>query len=226
MNVPRSPFVFPKWTNAVPVVLVAAVALAPLYVIPLLVYGVSPETVRTGYMPEQPVAYSHKLHAGELGIDCRYCHNTVEKTAMASIPPTQTCMNCHTNIYPNSEKLTPIQNSYATGEPVDWVRIHDVPDFVYFNHSAHINRGVACVSCHGRVDKMDKVYQAEPLTMGWCLDCHRNPAPNLRDPELVTDMDWQPDVDWDTYAETTGARLVEENDIQVSRLEDCSTCHR
>ncbi len=140
-----------------------------------------------GYAPEQPVPYSHALHAGQLGIDCRYCHNTVETAAHAAVPPTQTCMNCHAAIRKESEKLIPVRASYATGMPIPWVRVHDLPDYVYFNHSAHVRRGVGCVSCHGRVDTMEVVYQAEPLSMGWCLDCHRNPERHLRPVEFVTE---------------------------------------
>jgi len=120
-----------------------------------------------GYQPVQPVPYSHALHVGQLGIDCRYCHNTVEVAAQAAIPPTQTCMNCHAKIRAQSPKLLPVRESYATGMPVHWMRVHDLPDFVYFNHSAHVRRGVSCVECHGRVDKMEVVYQQEPLSMGW-----------------------------------------------------------
>ncbi len=126
--------------------------------------------------PTQPVPYSHALHVGQLGMDCRYCHTGVEVAAAATIPPTQTCMNCHSKVRANSEKLIPIRESYATGMPVPWIRVHDLPDYVYFDHSAHVRRGVGCVSCHGRIDTMEVVFQAEPLSMGWCLECHRNPG--------------------------------------------------
>jgi Cytochrome c7 and related cytochrome c/Class III cytochrome C family len=142
-----------------------------------------------GYQPEQPVDYSHKLHAGDLGIDCRYCHNTVEKAAFAAVPPTETCMNCHAKVRTESDKLLPVRESWATDQPVPWVRVHNLPDYVYFDHSAHLAAGVGCVSCHGRVDQMPKVTQVQPLSMSWCLDCHRNPGPNLRNPADVTKMD-------------------------------------
>ncbi|MCA9751530.1 MAG: cytochrome C [Gemmatimonadetes bacterium] len=173
-----------------------------------------------GYQPEQPVPYSHALHAGELGLDCRYCHNTVERSAFASIPPTQTCMNCHTAIWPESEKLLPVRESYSTGMPVEWVRVHDLPDFVYFNHSAHVTRGIGCVTCHGRVDQMETVYQNAPLSMAWCLDCHRAPEKNLRPVSEVTNMTWVAPKDPKAY----GAELAAAFDINPPQ--DCSTCHR
>jgi hypothetical protein len=218
---PTPHFVFPKWLDALRPVATLVLGIVPLYAIGLLFYGGSPQTTDVGYQPEQPVAYSHALHAGDLGIDCRYCHNTVEQTAHASIPPTQTCMNCHAAIYPESPKLIPIRESYSTGMPVAWIRVHDLPDYVYFNHSAHVRRGVGCVDCHGRVDKMEVVYQAERLSMGWCLDCHRNPEPHLRPLERITDLAWQPNED---EAAEMGRRLREAYNINPS--EDCSTCHR
>jgi hypothetical protein len=213
-------FVFPKWTNWLREAS-AVIALGGLVYATVLIVGVfAPETSAVGYAPEQPVPYSHALHVGELGIDCRYCHNTVEAAAHAAVPPTQTCMNCHSMIRKNSEKLTPILESYATGMPVEWIRVHDLPDHVYFNHSAHVRRGVGCVACHGRVDTMEVVYQAEPLSMGWCLDCHRNPERHLRPTEFVTQLDWVPEED----QMVLGARLRETNNINPPV--DCNTCHR
>ena len=212
--------IFPKWLDSLRPIIGAGLGLAPVYLLGVIYYGGNPTTTDVGYMPEQPVPYSHALHAGELGIDCRYCHNTVEQAAHAAIPPTETCMNCHSAIYTESEKLLPVRESYSTGLPVRWVRIHDLPDYAYFNHSAHVNRGVGCVSCHGRIDKMEEVYQAERLSMGWCLDCHRNPEPNLRPVSEVTNMAWvQPEE-----GPHSGAALREAYDINPS--EDCSTCHR
>ena len=182
--------IFPLWFDDLIKFLGAAGAFAAVYVVFLFAYGASPKTMAIGYMPEQPVPYSHALHAGELGIDCRYCHTGVESTAHASVPPSQTCMNCHTSVRTDSPKLQPIIESYQTGMPVEWVRIHDLPDYVYFNHSAHVTRGVGCVECHGRVDRMEEVYQHEMLSMGWCLKCHRNPGPRLRPKEFVTDLGW------------------------------------
>ncbi len=213
-------FQFPKWTNALRPVLGVILVLVPAYVVVLLAYGGSPRTTAVGYRPQQPVPYSHALHAGQLGIDCRYCHTTVEVAAHAAIPPTQTCMNCHAKIRSASPKLLLVRESYATGLPVPWVRVHDLPDYVYFNHSAHVRRGVGCVECHGRVDTMETVTQVHRLSMGWCLDCHRNPDRHLRPPEMVTKMDWVAPEDPAVY----GRRLREANNINPST--DCWTCHR
>ena len=200
-----------------------AVAGGALYV-PLVVgLGASPRTTDVGYQPAQPVPYSHAVHVGQLGVDCRYCHNTVEKTAFASLPPTQTCMNCHTAIKPDSPRLLAVRESYATGKPIEWIKIHDLPDYAYFNHSAHVNKGVGCVECHDRIDRMEVVYQAQPLSMGWCLDCHRSPERRLRPAEFITKMDWVPTED----PVQLGERLKRENNIRSSaELTSCSTCHR
>jgi hypothetical protein len=213
-------FEFPKWTNSLRPVLGAALVLVPAYVVVVLALGGSPQTTAVGYQPEQPVPYSHALHAGKLGIDCRYCHTTVEVAAHAAVPPTQTCMNCHAKIRAESPKLIPVRESYATGLPVPWVRVHDLPDYVYFNHSAHVRRGVGCVECHGRVDTMEVVTEVGRLSMGWCLDCHRNPEKHLRPPEMATRMDWVPPEDPEVY----GRRLRQANNINPST--DCWTCHR
>jgi hypothetical protein len=179
-----------------------------------------PRQTEVGYAPVQPVPYSHKLHAGDLGMDCRYCHTTVETAAMAAIPPTQTCMNCHERVKSQSPALAPIRESYASGKPVPWVRVHRLPDFVFFNHSAHVSVGVSCVSCHGRIDQMIEVKAVEPLNMAWCLDCHRNPAARIRPPELVTKLDWKPDRD----PQKLGRELVAAR--QISPPTHCSGCHR
>lgn len=204
-----------------------------IYVIAVLWYGAVPATTDVGYAPKQPVPFSHKLHAGQLKMDCRYCHTTVEKAAFAAIPPTKTCLNCHsakdatgqvmtTAVHSDSKKLAPVRESAATGDPVLWVKVHDLPDYVYFNHSAHVTRGVSCVSCHDRIDKMEVVYQAKELSMSWCLDCHRNPEPNLRPADLVTKLDWVPPEG--KTAEEIGKQIREERGINPST--NCSTCHR
>ncbi|RJP21898.1 MAG: cytochrome C [Candidatus Omnitrophota bacterium] len=213
-------FVFPKWSNFAAPALVIIALIVPGYALSVVYYGGSPRTTDVGYEPAQPVEYSHALHVGKLGIDCRYCHTTVESSAQASIPPTQTCMNCHKQIRAESRKLLPMKQSHATGMPIEWIRVHDLPDYVYFNHSAHVTRGVSCVSCHGRVDKMQVVYQKETLSMAWCLDCHRRPEKHLREQEFVTQLDWTPGEDPLTY----GLRIRERNNINPST--DCSTCHR
>ena len=216
----RARFVFPRWTNLARPLLAATLVAAPVYLVTLVWLGASPRTQDVGYAPRQPVPYSHALHAGELGIDCRYCHNTVESAAMAAVPPTQTCMNCHAKVRTASPKLTAVRESYATGMPVPWVKVHDLADFVYFNHSAHVVRGVGCVECHGRVDKMEVVSQVERLSMEWCLDCHRDPDAHLRPPEVVTRMDWVAPEDPAVY----GRKLREAGGIAPSV--DCWTCHR
>lgn len=211
---------FPKWSN---LALKAAPLLAGAgltYLTVVFALGASPQTTDVGYQPAQPVPYSHRLHAGQLGIDCRYCHTTVETAAFAAIPPTQTCMNCHKHIRTTSDKLLLVRESYATGFPIEWVHVHDLPGFAYFDHSAHVRRGVGCVSCHGRIDKMDVVFQDQKLSMGWCLDCHRHPERHLRPVALVTKLDWVAEED----QLVLGRRLKEENQINPST--DCSTCHR
>ncbi len=213
-------FSFPPWTNKLRALLGVASVGGLVYLVVFVYYGFSPKTVNVGYQPVQPVPYSHAIHVGKLGMDCRYCHSTVEQSAMAAVPPTATCMNCHERILTQSPKLLPVRESFASGKSIPWVRVHDLPDYVYFNHSAHVQRGVGCVSCHGRIDKMTEVYQAKPLNMGWCLECHRAPEKNLRPKELVTAMDWQPEGD----PVALGSKLREENHINPPT--DCSTCHR
>ncbi len=219
-NDPRPNVIFPKWTNAIRPLATVGILGGLVYVVVLIGYATSPDTTNIGYAPTQPVSYSHALHAGELGIDCRYCHTGVEIGAKATIPPTQTCMNCHASVKRESESLAPVMASYSTGLPVEWVRVHDLPDFVYFDHSAHVRRGVGCVSCHGRVDEMEVVTQVKTLGMGWCLDCHRDPDAVLRPKDEVTAMDWQAQGDPAEF----GARLRQEYHIQPPT--DCSTCHR
>ncbi|MCX7012491.1 MAG: cytochrome c3 family protein [Candidatus Sumerlaeota bacterium] len=214
-------FVFPRWVNRLRPALAAAVVLAPVYAVAVVYYGCSPKTTDIGYQPTQPVAYSHAMHAGDLGMDCRYCHNTVEIAPHAAVPPTQTCMNCHATLRAQSDKNIPVRESYATGMPIQWMRVHDIPNYEYFNHSAHVTRGIGCVSCHGRIDKMEVVRQEKLLTMGWCLDCHRNPEQNLRPLDAITEMDWVP-PEGDQLA--LGRRLKEEYGIRS--LTDCWVCHR
>jgi hypothetical protein len=213
-------FSFPAWIDRIRPLVGGALIVVPLYGVAILYYGGSPQTINVGFAPVQPVPYSHALHAGDLGIDCRYCHTTVEKAAHAALPPTKVCMNCHTQIAADSPKLLPVRESNASGDPVHWVRVHDLPEYVYFDHSAHVTRGVSCVSCHGRVDRMERVSQVATLSMGWCLDCHRNPDPHLRPPELVTRLDWKPNED----PLVLGKRIRTEKNIHPST--DCSTCHR
>jgi len=166
---------------------------------------------------QQPVQFSHKHHVGDDGLDCRYCHTSVETTASAGMPSTNTCMNCHKQIWAESPYLEPVRASFRTGKPIEWIRVHDLPDYVYFNHAAHVNAAVGCESCHGRVDHMVKVYQAKPLTMEWCLECHRNPTAFLRNPDNVTKMGYQPQPG-------EGDDVKKRNSVNPPT--NCSTCHR
>jgi hypothetical protein len=150
----------------------------------------SPWVTRQGQRPDQPVPFSHKHHVEGLGLQCQYCHTSVEKSSYAGIPPTKTCINCHAQIWTNAELLEPVRHSWATGESINWIRVHDLPDYVYFNHEIHVNKGIGCASCHGRVDEMPLMYQQNTLQMEWCLNCHRNPAVNLRPTSEIYNMAW------------------------------------
>ena len=150
----------------------------------------SPWVTKQGQRPDQPIPFSHKHHVEGLGLQCQYCHTQVEKAAYAGIPPTKTCMNCHSQIWTNAEMLKPVRESWATGASIDWIRVHDLPDYVYFNHEIHVNKGIGCASCHGRVDEMPLMYQQNTLQMEWCLNCHRNPAANLRPTAEIYNMAW------------------------------------
>jgi hypothetical protein len=168
----------------------------------------------------QPVPFSHKHHVTGIGIDCRYCHTAAEKSSYAGIPPTATCMNCHSQIWSDSPMLEPVRASWRTGESLEWVKVHDLGDFVYFDHSIHLTKGVGCSTCHGRVDQMPLVAKENTLLMEWCLDCHTQPEKYLRPREEVFNMEWQPPADQFEL----GRRLVQE--YQVQSLTNCSTCHR
>jgi hypothetical protein len=171
---------------------------------------------------DQPVPFSHEHHVSGLGLDCRYCHTSVEESPFAGMPPTETCMTCHSQIWTNAPMLEPVRESYRTGRAIRWTRVHDLPDFVYFNHSIHVAKGVGCQSCHGRVDRMPLMYQASTLQMEWCLECHRNPEKNLRPRDQVFNMSYRPAGD----QLEIGSRLVREYKVNVGQLTDCSICHR
>lgn len=183
----------------------------------------SPYRTNEGVVYNQPVPFSHDHHTAAMGIDCRYCHYSVETEASAGIPPTDVCMNCHKLIWDDSPMLEPVRASYRDNTPLEWNRVHDLPDFVYFDHSIHVAKGVGCVSCHGEVNKMPLIKRGASLQMSWCLDCHRNPEKNVRPPEEVFNMDWERPTGDPDY----GSKLVEEAGIQnEQRLTSCSTCHR
>jgi menaquinone reductase, multiheme cytochrome c subunit len=224
---PTSRFVFPPWANyLLPALIVAGVG-AGVYVPTLLGLGATPTATAVGYEPRQPVPYSHALHVGQLGLDCRYCHTTVDQAAFAALPPTQTCMNCHAAVKTDSPKLAPIRASYATGQPVPWKKVHDLPQYAYFNHAIHVNKGVGCVTCHGRVDKMETVRQVAPLSMAWCIECHREPEQHLRPREQVTSMTWSAEADAGKNQLELGRELKSQYHVRdATYLTGCYTCHR
>ncbi len=220
-------FHFPRWANYLfPALLIVGIGV--LTYIPLLgTLAISPDTRSVGYQPEQPIPFSHAVHAGKLQVDCRYCHSTVETAAFAAVPPTQVCLNCHASIKSDSPKLVQVRQSFESGQPISWKKVHSVPDFVYFNHSAHVNKGVACESCHGRIDEMEEVYQAKSLSMAWCLECHRAPETHLRPREFVTAMGWNPQSVTGKAQSEIGKELFTEHNVQSMQfMTSCSTCHR
>ena len=183
----------------------------------------SPYVTGADVAREQPVQFSHAHHAGALGIDCRYCHTTVEKSSFAGIPPTKTCINCHSQIWSTSPYLEPVRESWRTGKALQWNRVHDLPDFVYFNHSIHVNKGVGCSSCHGQVDQMPLIRQVSSLQMEWCIACHRAPEKFLRPKAEIYNMAWEPGSD----QLKLGSELRQQYNIRSKEvLTSCSTCHR
>jgi hypothetical protein len=219
------PPVFPPSSNflarasiAVLIILLGAAAVVGVFFYPrsALVTGV-------GDAPLQPVPFPHSLHTGTLGIDCRYCHMSVDKSSFADIPPTQTCMSCHSQVATDRAVLAPVRDSYKTGQSIAWKTVYQLPDYVYFSHDIHVNKGVACETCHGRIDEMTQTTRVTPLTMEWCLSCHTNPAQYLRPQANVFDMGYQPQGD----QLTIGAQLMQQNHIPSKELlTNCSTCHR
>ena len=182
--------------------------------------GMSPFYTNVNVAREQPVPFSHKHHVGELGLDCRYCHISVEKSSFAGIPPTQTCMTCHSQIWTNAPMLEPVRASYRNDKSISWTRVNALPDFVYFDHSIHVSKGVGCTTCHGPVGEMPLTWRAESLYMSWCLDCHRAPEKYLRPKSEVFNPNYLPPAN----QLEVGLRLVKENKVQ--KLTNCSTCHR
>ncbi|MBT61672.1 MAG: cytochrome C [Puniceicoccaceae bacterium] len=214
--------VFPKWVNTIPIKVIVAIILTVTAVVCGVTYYATPKYTRVGYAPIQPVAFSHALHAGQLDIDCRYCHTFVDRSEHSNVPAANVCMTCHSMVRKDDPMLAPVKTSYESGEPIPWVRVHKTPDYVYFNHSVHVNRGVSCVGCHGRVDEMDVVTHKESFSMSFCLDCHRNPEEHVRPPEEVYNLDWErPDTE-DFKKEAVG--FV--HDWKVNPPQSCSGCHR
>jgi len=219
--------IFPKWTNRLPLQIAVGAVLVGTALTAGVTYYITPKYSRVGYQPLQPVAFSHNIHAGQLGVDCRYCHNGVDKSWFSNVPAASTCMNCHSQVLKDDPKLALVRESFQTGKPIPWVHIHKTPDYVYFNHSVHVNRGISCVECHGQINKMDEVYHAKPFSMGFCLDCHRDPAAHVRPLDKITDLDWKPDTDPVKAAalqRKNGEKFV--HDWKVQSLQSCSTCHR
>lgn len=213
---------FPKWSNNVPRNAIIALSIVVLAIISGMTYYLTPKYSDVGYQPIQPVAFDHSLHVGQLGIDCRYCHTFVDKSSFSNIPDAATCMNCHNQILPDSPALAPIRESVASGNPVKWVKIHSMPDYVYFNHAVHVNRGVSCVECHGKVNEMSVVFRDKSLTMQFCLDCHRNPEKALRPLDKVYDLDWK--AESPEAQRKMGEKFV--HDWKVNPPVSCSGCHR
>ena len=202
--------------TAVAMVLTSGLVVAGVY------YYAMPSYTRVGFAPVQPVAFSHKQHVGQLGLDCRYCHTGVEESPVANVPTTQTCLNCHSLVKTQSPLLAEVRDSEASGLPIAWKAVHKVPDYVYFNHSVHVRRGVGCVSCHGQVNEMEIVRHDQPLSMSWCLECHRDPQEHLRPIDQVTNMNWQISPG-KTQAEV-GSQI--QRQLRVNPPRECSGCHR
>ncbi len=214
--------VFPKWANLAPVKVLIGLTLILGTVVAGVTYYATPKYLRVGYQPVQPVAFDHSLHVTQLGMDCRYCHTFVDRSEHSNVPAASVCMNCHNQVLANDAKLAPIRDSYNSGEPVPWVKIHNTPDYVYFNHSAHVNRGVSCVHCHGQINEMETVYHAKPLSMAMCLECHRNPENFIRPLDKVYDLTWKPESKQAQLE--MGETFV--HDWDVNPPQSCSGCHR
>lgn len=182
----------------------------------------SPYMSEVSVAKQQPVPFSHRQHVGELGLDCRYCHSSVTRSDFAGIPSTETCMGCHRDVAPEVPSLELVRASYENDQPVEWIRVHDLPDFVYFNHGIHVNKGIGCETCHGRVDQMPVVGKVQTLYMAWCLECHRQPEHFVRPRHEVFTMGWDPLND----QVTSGQQLIAEYGIEKAQLTDCSICHR
>jgi hypothetical protein len=234
---------FPAWTNTL-------LRAGPIVLLLMVCAGIAAGmvVVRSSYATgedhpvEQPVPFSHQHHVADVGLDCRYCHTSVEHSAFAGIPATEVCMNCHRRLWTDAAMLEPVRESWRTGEPIGWERVHDLPDFVYFNHSVHVAKGIGCVACHGRIDRMPLTWRENSLQMRWCLECHRNPTVHLRPHEVITRMESLEELAGDPALEKALARLfpdrepssvkpdairerlAEMNDVQS--LTDCYTCHR
>jgi hypothetical protein len=215
---------FPKSANKLPLQIIILVFVLGSLVTAGTTYYATNSYINVGYAPVQPVPFSHALHNGQLGIDCRYCHVGVDKGPTSTVPTSQTCMNCHNQVKTDSPLLQVVRDSYASGDPVPWVKIHQAPDYVYFNHSVHVNRGVSCVECHGKVNEMDVVHQSKPLSMGFCLDCHRDPASRIREPKDVFNLNSARLADQGEEGLKKAKGYI--HDWNVQPPQSCSGCHR
>lgn len=213
---------FPKSANNVPAQIALILGILAVTTVAGVTYYFTPKYTRVGYMPTQPVPYSHYLHAEQLGIDCRYCHTHVNQSGHANVPAAEICMNCHTHVQRESPLLELVRDSYLNDEPIEWVRIHKVPDYVYFNHAVHVNRGISCVDCHGQVNEMEVVWHDKPFSMAWCLECHRNPEQFIRPLDQVYNLNWTPD-NAEAHAQWAREHVVAWN---VNPPQSCSGCHQ
>ncbi|WP_411825855.1 cytochrome c3 family protein [Luteolibacter sp. AS25] len=229
--------IFPRWSNLLPLKIAFCLGTIVFGIALAFAYYATPKAQVVGYQPTQPIPFSHKIHVDQLGLDCRYCHSFVDVAGHSNVPSGNTCWNCHQHVQKDSPKLEPLHRSMDEsypgydGKPIEWVRVHKAPDYVYFNHSAHVNRGISCQSCHGDVNKMEVVYQAESHSMGWCLDCHRAPEEHLRPLEEVYNLNYNDD---DVKKYTTDSSIKTTKDLgkqlkdtfNVHPKTSCATCHR
>ena len=220
--------VFPRWTNRLPRQIIFGLLLIGGVVTAGLNYYFTPKYTRVGFQPTQPVPFSHSIHVKQLGLDCRYCHDGVEKSWYSNVPAADTCMNCHSAVRADDPKLEPVRASYKdANKPVEWVQIHKLPDYVYFNHSVHVNRGVSCVECHGRVDQMDEVRHEKHFSMTFCLDCHRELSPENGDPnKRLRPLDKITDLAYDRSSDPDNKDRNFVKEWHVKTSENCSACHR
>ena len=220
--------VFPRWTNRLPRQIIFGLLLIGGVVTAGLNYYFTPKYTRVGFQPTQPVPFSHSIHVKQLGLDCRYCHDGVEKSWYSNVPAADTCMNCHSAVRADDPKLEPVRASYKdANKPVEWVQIHKLPDYVYFNHSVHVNRGVSCVECHGRVDEMDEVRHEKHFSMTFCLDCHRELSPENGDPnKRLRPLDKITDLAYDRSSDPDNKDRNFVKEWHVKTSENCSACHR
>ena len=220
--------VFPRWTNRLPGQIIFGLLLIGGVVTAGLNYYFTPKYTRVGFQPTQPVPFSHSIHVKQLGLDCRYCHDGVEKSWYSNVPAADTCMNCHSAVRADDPKLEPVRASYKdANKPVEWVQIHKLPDYVYFSHSVHVNRGVSCVECHGRVDEMDEVRHEKHFSMTFCLDCHRELSPENGDPnKRLRPLDKITNLAYDRSSDPANKDRNFVKEWHVKTSENCSACHR